>query len=904
MSTADSSDPTMMQLPSGETDLAQAVLHERREGLIQRLDQGASGSEIVSVFTDLVDSLLIGQYRNVLYRKDVDGTAGNQHCCLVAVGGYGRRELSPYSDIDVMVLYEAGGEQVVSLLSSQVFRHLWDLGFQVGHSVRSSQDCMEVATADLSVRTALMEARFLTGSANVYEEFRRRFTHRLLGRRVQSFIQEKVEERSREYSKFGETVYLLEPNLKKTKGGLRDLHLLQWVGMARYQAATLQELANRGVLAHQDYMALVDAREFLWKVRAFLHLEAGRAQEILTFEEQMRLSKTFGFEDKPHLLAVEQFMQQYYRHTTGIHERCIRFIDRSHGVSTWTRIKRLWPKKVVDGHFRVMEGRISIPPEKLMVVLDSPRLLLEMFRLAQDQNLTIEGAVLEEIHRHMESVPAEVFHHQEICQSFRSILSGPGPVAGILRLMHQSRVLEKLLPSFARVRGLMQFNQYHKFTVDEHSLLAVSEVERLGKQRGIFQEVYAEIRQKDLLHLALLLHDVGKGLPEDHSDVGLTIARKVSTRFRLSQQDARTLEFLVHKHLLMANTAFRRDPFDDKVLLTFVRSVGTAALLRKLFLLTAADIAAVGPATLTKWKESLLIELYLRALPEVEGGQEGQETTHHLKQLTRDVIVHWNNGVGQSLIPLSTLHVGVPDPAQIEKELNLFPVRYLSGTAPERIAVHLRAIHELKDLNPRVDAVFDHGLQVCEYSLIALDTVSPGIFLNVTGVLAARGLEVLDAQIITRRDGIVVDTFHVRDPDFDGAPTPKRLENVSLSIISVLRKEVSVENLMHRHHRVSFGNPFPVGRHPTEVLIDNETSDQYTIIDVFADDRQGLLYVLAKTLFSLGLSIHAARIATRLDQIVDVFYVTGSGGLKIESAERCEEILRKIHVEVETFLSA
>ena len=582
---------------NGETDLAQAVLNERRGGFSQRLAQGASGAEIVSIFTDLVDSLLIGQYQHTLHRKDVDGTAGSQFCCLVAVGGYGRRELSPYSDVDVMVLFQPGGEQVVTALSSQVFRHLWDLGFQVGHSVRSVQDCLEIASVDLSVRTALMEARYLTGSAKVYQEFKRRYIHRFLDSRVQTFIEEKVEERKQEYAKFGETVYLLEPNIKKTKGGLRDLHLLQWVGMARYQAATLQELANQGVLAHQDYMALLDAREFLWKVRAFLHVKAGRPQEILTFEEQVRLAKEFGYQDQPHLLAVEQFMQQYYQHTTGIHDRCVRFIDRSREVSLWARVKRLMPRKIVKGHFCVREDRISIPPEKLVRVLDSPKLLLDLFRMAQEQGLMIEGAVLEEIHRHMESVPAERFHTQEICVSFRQILSGPGSVAESLRSMHQARVLEKLLPSFARVRGLMQFNQYHKFTVDEHSLLAVKEVERLGAQPGVFQEAYAQVRQKDLLHLALLLHDVGKGLPEDHSEVGREICAKVSARFQFNQQDAHTLEFLVHKHLLMANTAFRRDPYDDKVLLGFVRSVGTAPLLRKLLLLTAADIAAVGPDT-------------------------------------------------------------------------------------------------------------------------------------------------------------------------------------------------------------------------------------------------------------------------------------------------------------------
>ena len=255
---------------SGDEELTstQAVLQERRDGLCQRLRDGASGSEVVAGFTDLVDSVLIARYRNVLRQHVGDVAVGIQQCCLVAVGGYGRRELSPYSDIDVMVLYSAGGEKVVNTLSTQVLHHLWDLGFLVGHSVRSIQDCLVLAEEDLAVKTALMESRFLTGGASVFQEFRRRFARRILGRRVDTFIREKVEERTRDYAKFGETIYLLEPNIKKTKGGLRDLHLLQWVGMAKYQAATLQDLANSGILAHQDYTALVEAREFLWKIRA------------------------------------------------------------------------------------------------------------------------------------------------------------------------------------------------------------------------------------------------------------------------------------------------------------------------------------------------------------------------------------------------------------------------------------------------------------------------------------------------------------------------------------------------------------------------------------------------------------------------------------------------------------
>ena len=867
----------------------QAVLEARREGMLGRLREGASGTEVVSDFTSLVDTVLIGRYRSVVRQLSGDAPSGMQHCCLVAVGGYGRRELSPYSDIDVMMLYRTGGATIVQDLSKQVFHHLWDLGFQVGHSVRSIHDCMVVAGGDLSAKTALMESRFLVGSPAVFQEFQRRFAKRVLGRRVGSFIREKLEEREQDYAKFGSTVFLLEPNIKKTKGGLRDVHLLQWIGMARYQASTLQELVDRGVLAHQDYVALLEAREFLFRVRALLHLGAGRAQEILSFDEQVRMAQEFGYRDEPHLLGVEQFMQQYYRLTTGIHHRAMRFVERAGSTNLWTRLRRLWPAPLIDGCFQTVDGRLSIHDEKLMQILDDPEHLLSLFQVAQKQGVPIDGLVLEEIHRHMESMPDHPFASPAVSRRFREILSGPEAVADTLTLMHQARVLEKLVPAFARVRGLMQFNQYHKYTVDEHSLLAVKKVETLGKQPGTLGKVYREIQEKDLLHLAVLLHDVGKGLPEDHSEVGKKIAQDVSVRLGLDAEESRTLEFLVHEHLLMANTAFRRDPHDEKVRLTFSRTVGGPERLKQLLLLTAADIAAVGPDVLTKWKEALLIELYLLALPEVSGKSKRVESASDVDHVTNEVLAAWKTQAP-------------PNREWVKNQLETFPARYLSGTAKDRIIAHLSVIRSLTPERPRVESKYNRELKVCEYSLITFDSVTSGMFMKLTGVLAAKGLRVLDAQIVTRPDGIVVDTFLVKDPDFSGEPTPARLDKVGKAIVSVLKGELSIEAFMEQNRRVSFRSQMPIRRNRTEVKIDNDTSDHFTVIDVFADDKQGLLHEIAKTLYDLGLSVHSAKIGTRLDQVVDVFHVTERNGSKVEDATTCESIQTRLKERVDRFL--
>jgi [protein-PII] uridylyltransferase len=873
-------------------EAAETALATHRQIGYQRLLDGASGADVMATLTDVVDDLIIGRYRQVLRTAGGEqAVAGSRRCCLVALGGYGRRELAPYSDIDVMFLYQPQAGTVASSLSAQVLHHLWDLGFQVGHSVRTVPDCLELAAADPTIRTSLMEARFLAGSPEFFQDFHRRYFRKVVSRGVNRFIDLKLHERQKEYGKFGATIYLLEPNVKKSKGGLRDAHLLQWAGMARYQATTVQELADRGILSRKDFQTFVEAREFLWRVRALLHSHAGAAQEILTFDEQVWLAERFGYSDRPHLLAVEQFMQRYYRHTMGLHELSHRFVERCPIEPVWARLTRFWPASRIEGHFSVVGRYLTVPPELRESVLDSPELLLRLFELARSRQLLIETGLLDEIHRRADGLAAEAFRTAEVNRTFLNILAGPGHVASTLEAMHRAHLLEKIIPVFATVRGLMQFNQYHKFTVDEHSLLAVGQAEGLVDAEGIPGDVYREIRRKDLLHLAILLHDLGKGHEEDHSEVGKRLAEDTAARLGLDEQDTRTLVFLVHQHLLMAHTALRRDAYDEKVLLTFSRAVGTPEVLRKLFALTLADIAAVGPGVLTKWKESLLIELYLRTLAEVSGERDSVLAPDRLAKLTREV-------VQQS----TTSSDGFLETDWVQSQLAKFPPRYAYGTMPGRIAVHLAAVRRLRPGDVIVEPYYNAGLGTSEYAVITHNDVVPGLFSKIAGVLAAKGLQVLDAQIVTREDGIVVDTFQVSDPDYASHPSRERTGEIGSAIIAVLKGRDTVENMMERNTRLFVHRRIPTRVQPTEVRIDNETSDRATIVDVFAEDRQGLLHVITRSIFQLGLSVQAARISTRLDQVADVFYVTDAQDRKIGDLLFLDRIRTSIQRDIDEFL--
>ena len=446
----------------------------------------------------------------------------------------------------------------------------------------------------------------------------------------------------------------------------------------------------------------------------------------------------------------------------------------------------------------------------------------------------------------------------------------------------------------------MQFNQYHKYTVDEHSLLAVKEAERLQEDQGIIGEVYRKIEDKDILHLALLLHDLGKGRPGDHCKIGQELAHLTADRLGLSQPEREELAFLVFHHLVMSHTAFRRDLNDPKITLTFGRKMKTVGILQKMFILTVADISAVGPEVMTKWKESLLGELYSRTYEAMVEGQSPASTASQQMGLT--------SAVRKSLLEAMAKRLGeFPEPnsngsSWVDEQLLQLPDWYLTSTPPSEMAAHLLAMRNLSTRPTFVEGRFNGELGVSEYVLITRTQAKPGLFMQVTGVLAALGLEVLNAQIMTLGDGIVLDIFSVNDTDCEGQPLEFRFHEVAQEIQAVVQEESSVEQVFERRRRLTFGRQFPTGRRPTEVLIENEVSDAYTVIDVFADDKPGLLFVLAKTLVQLDLSIHMARIGTRLDQVVDVFYVTTAVGEKLRDPTHCKQIQETIQKSVNVFL--
>jgi [protein-PII] uridylyltransferase len=877
------------------SELVSSRIHQAREQLAQRRaeiramhDDGATGAQVVAALTVLVDGIVA---RLTAVAVDdlapADAARFESDMALVALGGYGRCELAPFSDVDLMFLYQPSAKPVAERMCQRLVQDFWDSNLALGSSMRTSSECLSLSRKDASVHTALLEARHVVGNPWLTGELRDEIGRLSRGRRGDGFIAATLAARAAEQKKSGANVHLLEPDLKKSRGGLRELHLLRWIAHVRFGVARIDQLERNGHLSPDDATVLGAAREFLLRVRNEVHFHAGRSQDTLHFDEQARLAPIFGYHDRPGMLAVEQFMQQYYRHTTAIDDVTDRFVRRCQSPSAWRRLVRRITAKRVDRDFVVTADDIAPTPDSLLPVLGDVERIMQLFALANHTGVPVADSVRERIRA---AAPQLNEDAPLARRTFLEMLAEPGHLEQTLHHMHSLGVLEKLIPEFEHARGLIQFNQYHKYTVDEHTLICVGTLEKFLDGRGPLGQTYRDIHHKEILHLAMLLHDLGKGFERDHSELGAEIAVRTAERFGLEPHLRDLLVFLVRRHLLMAHLAFRRDTSDEGLLARFARQVGTPELLKMLFVLTAADIASVGPDTWTTWKAEVLCDLFARTMEKLSG----EAPTMHADQRMAEV----REQVARSLN-------GLVLEDWLQRHLADMTQSYLLTTPVERIAEHLRAIHKLPANDAVTVASYDPATNITSYTVYTFDNITPGLFSKIAGVLAAKGLQILSAQIATFKDGVVVDRFEVFDYDFVGEPPSDRLDNVRTTIAQVLRGERTIESVFAQSARVGprFQSQPTAMEEPTQVKIDNDTSDNATIIEVFTSDRQGLLYVITRTIFQLGLSVSVAKIATSLDQVLDVFYVTDQSGKKVADELFLSQICYRLVHEIEAFSS-
>jgi [protein-PII] uridylyltransferase len=883
----------MSQL-SAINDETAARLKEHRavvEAIRQRgrtlFDGGATAIQVAAAISEGTE-----RFVTRIFEETVERVAGrhaplvSRNLAIAAVGGTGRGELCPYSDVDLLFLIRPAARELGRECVARSVRDYWDAGLKLGHAVRSVSDTLSLAREEIDVATSLIETRRLWGAPDLVDELMARFQKKVVRGRASTFIDDCITARERERSENGSAVKQLEPDVKRSPGGLRELHLLRWVGYSRFAATEVDLLRLQGALSRDEARTLLTAYEFLERVRIDLHFAAGRCQDVLTRDEQLRIAETRGIEGTFAQRPVERFMQSYFRHSTSIAELSERFITLHRPRSLFGALVRSLATHRSEGMYLVGSGRIDVLQRKREQVLSRLEGILKFYRAAALYRVTPDAEFAERIREAAPRLEGEL--SAESAALFLEILDCSGNLGAILRSMFRTGILEIVVPPMAHARCLLQFNQYHSYTVDEHTLRTVEELERFEHDAGPLGDAYRAVRRKHILHLAMLLHDLGKGYEEDHSDVGRGIAESMAARLRMPDDERDLLVFLVHKHLLMAHQAFRRDNSEPETILDFSREVGSAPALRMLYVLSAADVMGVGPGVWTQWKAELLAELYHRTLLLLSGEDAADDHQRRLARIKEEVV-----RIDPALLEpaeADSARIAV-DSAAAALALERFPSHYLTSTTPERIVADLRSMREYAQRGTIVHGRFDPETATVEYRIITHERDVAGCFHKATGVLTAKRLEIVSAQISTTSDGFVVDSFRVHDRDFVGRVPGDRIDDVASAMTRTLSGQVRVEELFQRHRRFDArSGARPLSDLPARVTIDNSSTERFTVIDVFCHDWPGLLYTIARKVYELELSVVLAKISTHLDQVVDVFYVTDRGGRKIVDPARLKDI--------------
>ncbi|HYB43969.1 MAG TPA: [protein-PII] uridylyltransferase [Candidatus Methylomirabilis sp.] len=827
---------------------------------------GASGQQSVQAYAAFMDGFLETLFR--LAAEDAKReSAPPAALVLVALGGYGRGELHPLSDLDLMVIYDGEMGPYVQRVTQGLLYSLWDLGLQVGHAVRSLPDCLAMARTDFPSRTSMQQARFLVGDRRLFNRFRKVLAENVYQKDFAQFLETTLAERDSRYRKFGGSPYIGEPNVKESAGGLRDIHEAMWLASTKFGTRTLRELADKRLITDRERKTTDEALTFLWRVRNELHFLSGHRNDVLSRDVQPQVAKNFGYIADEVSLAVEKFMRDYYLHARVIHRVSRRLIARCRETLAHRGAvqRRLRQEALADGLI-VIDEPIHLAHPDGRAFREDPVRLMKVFwhchRLGFELGIDVERAVEDSL----DLVDEKFQRSPEARDLFLSICRSWGRVATTFREMHELGFLGRYLPEWGTLTCLVQYDVYHKFTVDQHSLLAVEYLEALAPGQSAeydtLARVVSDVERPDLLMLGMLLHDIGKGKGHGHVAKGIPLIEALTARLGLAPEDADKVIFLAAHHLSMSHTAQRRDIDDPKTIEALADICRTPERLRMLYVLTCADMRAVGPGVMTGWQAQILSELYRRVLQRLTGGQLDPPSRETVAARVKEAL--HNEG----------LRAAVP------AHLAMLSDRYIANTAPQRIACHLRLVERLEEDAVATELFHHPDLDSSELVIVTRDL--PGIFSLIAGTLAAHGINILSAQIHTRIDGVAIDTFQVNDPAGEPVTEEARWRRTLDALRRVILGEERVEPLLaKRRAGRGLGEAVPS---PPKISVDNRLSDTHTVIEVKCGDRVGLLYAITRALSTLGLDIGSARIATEIDQAYDTFYVTDRQGRPVEDA--------------------
>ena len=849
----------------------------------------------IRYYTTLTDKIIISIMDNVIsFIHPISNPTDSEKICVVAVGGYGRSEMAPFSDIDLLFLtpykQTAWGESVIE----SILYILWDLKMKIGYSVRTVNDCIRLGKQDITIRTTLLEHRYLTGERFLHESLENRIWKDLFSKSGPEFIEAKLEERAGRHLRQGGARYMLEPNIKEGKGGLRDLQTLYWITKYLYKTNTKEELIKIGVFTKKEFLIFQTAENFLWAVRCGLHLISQRAGEHLNFSNQVELAKRFGFEDKSGMRGVERFMQAYFTQAKNVGDLTRIFLTVLESKHVKRRpnitgqIKNIFNISLAKNAVKILpesltrtNGRLNISDIKLF--LNNPINLIQLFQIALKTGLLIHPNALQLVARHLSVVDEKFINSKEANSIFLDLLLNYNSPERALRHMNEVGFLGAFIPDFGRIVAMMQFNMYHSFTVDEHTIqcirnLAEIENKSLLEDLPIASKILSGDINRRILYVALLLHDIGKGLPEDHSIIGSEIAKNIAPRLGLKPEESEIVVWLIRNHLLMSDVAQKRDITDSRTVRDFAKHVTSTTKLKLLTVLTVCDIRGVGPNAWSNWKAVLLRDLYSQTLATISEGSMSASQPERVKLI--------KTSIQKSLGELSNKEQNI----QLEKHYDNFWL----GLDIETQLEFIKLLQIVNTADIKVNIVTDENRGANRICCVLQD--HPGIFSRLAGAIALIGANVVEARTYTTRDGFVTAVFWVQNPQkcpFDSLILAKIVKSIKSSLLgTVIPKHVLDIKGKFPHSEREF-------RVPTTVSFDNFGSDIYTIIEVDTRDRIGLIHDLTSTLYKNNISIFTAIIATYGEQAVDTFYVKDLFGLKIHSKNKQEKILTHLRNSIE-----
>ncbi len=845
-------------------------------------NEGAGGYELCEARANFMDAFIGQVYAYALEGERKKSGDGHQAfpCAMLAIGGYGRGELSPCSDIDLLFLF-SGHEAQTSELIRSVLYLMWDSGLTIGHSARTIADCLKIAREDYHSETAMLENRFLGGSEEVFENFNKKFDAYIQRVAKSSHLKNRIEERMRRYRSWDPSVYVLEPNVKESAGGLRDFHAVCWLARA-FGLKKMDEIWRKGWVPEAEFRKAAKAYDFLLRLRAQLHIHAKAKNDMLNFSAQSEIAPAMGYEDNESALASECLMRDYFLHARDLHIFCRDFFETLEDRLKSRRWVSKKPKLQPLGGGLALEGyhTLVLGADGPQAALENPSGLMNVFECQYRFGCRLSPNVRSFVRAHLDTVDDAFRASPEVRDSFLRILNGKTGVAAAMHEMHGLGLLGRYVPEFEPLTCFVQYDHYHRYTADEHTLLTLTALDELTYTKDMslqnLAHIHREMERTNVLRLALLFHDIGKARGPRHVHKSASVLPDIIMRMGLPADQGSIIEFLVACHIEMSVTAERRDVDDPVLISNFADKVGTTERLQMLYLLTYADISAVAPGIWNEWRGSLIHELYTRVLRVMETGEN-----LYRKKRRKDVVekVRLEARAGGSRVGHE----------EISRHMESMPDRYRTETPPQDILRHIELGARLSN-GAVCEIGITHRRRLGNTLLTLLCKDQLGLFAFIAGALAVCDLNILDAKVYTRADGLVIDTFQVVDSEGKAVVDEGVWKKFRRSLEKLLRGELELPELLGRSkkylrlkRRMSFDLPILVE-------FDQTASDEATVLEVIAPDRHGLLAQIAQFFAGEGISISRAKISTEGHCAIDVFYITDNDGGKIGDSSRLKEL--------------